>query len=264
VLGFKPSFGLIPRYGMMPVSRELDHVGLFGNSVADIALLFSVLATPDDRDPDCYGHLAEATQRDPSQPIKFALIRGPHWAEIESSAEQALLHSVESLRDAGATVTEIDLPAEFNAYLDHVDALLCAGLAANHGTDYDRFPEQLSAKIHQLIEKGRALASFTYVQARQAAVAYNIVLATILSRFDAIVAPVTLGTASEGLEDTGSPIFCALWSLCGLPAISIPAGKNNGLPLAIQLVGRRTRDRDLLRIAEWVNHTLSQQVDKAG
>jgi Asp-tRNA(Asn)/Glu-tRNA(Gln) amidotransferase A subunit family amidase len=84
-------------------------------------------------------------------------------------------------------------------------------------------------------------------------VRYCIALDQILAQYDAILTPVTMGTAPLGLEDTGSPLFCSLWTLCGLPALSIPMGMaENKLPLAIQLVGRPARDGDLLAIAHWL------------
>ena len=74
----------------------------------------------------------------------------------------------------------------------------------------------------------------------------------LLHDFDAILTPVTTGPAPEGLKNTGSPRFCSLWTLCGLPAIALPIGKTpDGLPLACQLVGRRNGDRQLLQVADY-------------
>ncbi|MUL36220.1 amidase [Gloeocapsopsis dulcis] len=248
IFGFKPSFGVISRYGLMPSSRELDHVGIFARSIADIGLVLSVLAGTDARDPDCYATLI-APPPQKNHP-KLALVLGSQWFQIETEAKQALFNSVTTLVAAGATVSQVDLPSEFDAYLDHVEVLCAAGIAANHSADYELHAQEMSPKLQQLIVRGRNINAIAYAKARHAVVDYNITLAKILSEFDAILTPVTTGTAPYGLENTGSFVFCALWTLCGLPAISIPVGVSNGLPLGIQLVGKRLRDRELLEIAQ--------------
>jgi Asp-tRNA(Asn)/Glu-tRNA(Gln) amidotransferase A subunit family amidase len=251
ILGFKPSFGMISRYGLMPSSRELDHVGLFARSVADITLALNVLVAADPRDPDCYGSLIPCAPR--TRAPKLALILEPNGSplQLESEAKAALMESAATFAAAGAIVTETVLPSEFAAYFDHIDVLATAGMATHHGADYDRYADQMSPKFRQVIERGRRFSAIAYAQARQAAVDYNRMLSK-LGTFDAILTPATTGTAPLGLENTGSPIFCALWTLCGLPAISIPVRKaSNGLPLGIQLVGSRSKDLDLLAIADW-------------
>ncbi len=72
-------------------------------------------------------------------------------------------------------------------------------------------------------------------------------------RYDAIITPAAFGTAPKGLESTGEPAFCALWTLCGMPAPSVPSLQGaSGLPLGVQLVGARHRDARLLRTARWL------------
>lgn len=256
ILGFKPSFGLISRYGLMPSSRDLDHVGIFARRIADITLTLNVLAATDGRDPDCYGTLAPRSPSTGSP--KFALILGPDGSRLELEAEAALRESAAALTAAGAIVTEIALPSEFAAHFDHINILATASMAANHGADYDRYADQMSPKLRHLIEQGRHISAIIYAEARQAAVHYNLYLSQLWLNFDAILTPVTTGTAPQGLDNTGSPIFCALWTLCGLPAISLPVRKaSNGLPLGIQLVGARSQDLDLLALADWVMGCLS-------
>lgn len=260
IFGFKPSFGTISRYGLMPSCRELDHVGIFACSVADIVLTLHVLAAVDPRDPDCYGAIVPRSPN--STPPKLALILNPNESLLEAEAKAALLESAAALAAAGAIVTEISLPPEFATHFDHIDVLTSASMAANHGADYDRYAHQMSPKLQQVIQRGRSLPTLAYAQARQAAVHYNLCLSKLWLNFDAILTPVTPGTAPRGLENTGSPIFCALWTLCGLPAISIPVRKaDNGLPLGIQLVGARSKDLDLLAIASWAVGCLSNLPD---
>lgn len=263
VVGFKPSFGSISRYGAMPVSRELDHVGIFARTVRDIQLICAELVSLDRRDPDCVGiwqpksDAVLFSQGGRRSVQKIALIQTPFWHEIDAEAQERLQQSAQAIQAEGIEVIPIDLPDEFSDCLQPVQVLMSAGLAAYHGQDYDQQPEQLSPKLRQLIEQGRCFTAIDYAKARQLTAHYCITLAKILSDQDAILTPVTTGTAPSGLEDTGSPMLCALWTLCGLPAISIPAGKaENGLPLAVQLVGRRMGDADLLEFAAGVRLVL--------
>lgn len=267
ILGFKPSFGLISRYGAMPVSRDLDHVGVFARSIPDIALLCSILVAPDGRDPDCLGGVFSSVENYKipkcDNPPRFALIRSSLWQQAEEEAHTVIMQSVTAFRAAGAEIVEVDLPPEFDTYLDDVDVLVCEGLVVNHGKDYDNHYEQLSPKIRELMERGRAASPLAYAKVRKSVAGKAIELDKIFAQFDVILTPVTTGSAPHGIENTGSPIFCALWTLCGLPAISIPAGKaKNELPLAIQLVGRCAGDVNLLAIADWVVRVLDNASNK--
>jgi Asp-tRNA(Asn)/Glu-tRNA(Gln) amidotransferase A subunit family amidase len=75
----------------------------------------------------------------------------------------------------------------------------------------------------------------------------------IFERCDAIVTPAAPGTAPAGLQATGDPAFCTLWTLCGMPALNLPLMRGeNGLPMGVQLVGQRGGDARLLRTARWL------------
>ena len=253
VLGFKPSFGAISRFGVMPVCRDLDHVGVFARSLADITLLCSVLIGPDGRDPDCTGsgmlpHLPHLG-RSP----RLGLVHTSAWSEVDPEAQATLVDSGEKLAQAGARVTEVSMPSTWADYLATLDVLMACGAAVNHGQDYDRHGQALSLQLRQVIERGRCYGSLAYGAARQAVVNYSAALAPAWAEVDALITPVITGPAPQGLDDTGSFKFCGPWTLLGLPALSIPVGRaKNTLPLAIQLVGPRGADQALLALADWV------------
>jgi Asp-tRNA(Asn)/Glu-tRNA(Gln) amidotransferase A subunit family amidase len=256
VLGFKPSFGLISRYGAMRVSRDLDHVGFFARSVADLRLIHSVLAIADSRDPDSCSLAPQAAS--PSFPSNFALYKTPFWDQIAPETQQHFLDCVALIQSAGVSVTTLNLPSKFHHAFEMTQRIMHIGLALNHGSDYDQYPDRLSQPMRDWIEHGRQLTAIDYLQDLQMRDDYRQVLAHVFTQYDAILTPVTLGPAPANLSDTGSPMLCALWTLCGLPAISIPAGRSaNGLPLAVQLVGKLYQDQELLQIAEWVTERLA-------
>ncbi|PSR18844.1 amidase [filamentous cyanobacterium CCP3] len=258
VLGFKPSFGAISRFGVMPVCRDLDHMGVFARSLADIVLLCSVLMGADGRDPDCWGADGWGMGSPSDLPKlgrspRIGFVRTSAWHEVEAEAQAALVDSLELLTEAGATVAEVSMPSTWDEYLATIDVLMACGAAVNHGGDYDRHGEALSPQLRQVIERGRAYGSLAYSAARQAVVDYSIALAPLWAEYDALITPVTTGPAPEGLHNTGSFKFCGPWTLLGGPALSIPVGRaKNQLPLAIQLVGARGADGHLLAVANWV------------
>ena len=128
-----------------------------------------------------------------------------------------------------------------------------ADLAGSYADEYARGKEQLSASLRGQIERGRQVTAVDYRQSVESIADMQEALDEIFDRFDAILTPATLGTAPAGLESTGDPLMCTLWTLTGLPAVSLPLlHGGNGLPLGVQLVGRREDDARLLRTARWL------------
>ena len=109
------------------------------------------------------------------------------------------------------------------------------------------------------IEQGREVRAVDYLRALGRVPELNASLTELFEqRYDAILTPAAFGTAPKGLESTGDPAFCALWTLCGMPALNVPLMQGaNGLPLGVQLVGARHRDAQLLRTARWLVTHLS-------
>jgi len=140
-----------------------------------------------------------------------------------------------------------------SAELDHVGLFACAfGLATHHGEVIHRHRDQVSDLLLTWVERGERLDETEYKAIQQRADAYRSALSDIFAAYDAILTPVTTGAAPPGLESTGSPIFCGLWTLCGVPAINLPLVKDPfGLPLGCQLVGKYLADFSLLTWARW-------------
>ncbi|MEM9486578.1 MAG: amidase, partial [Cyanobacteria bacterium P01_F01_bin.116] len=259
IFGFKPSFGLISRHGMMPVSQVLDHVGVFARCLDDIQQLLTVLAKPDSRDPDCQFSeqivsfeqpLSEKLENE-GRILRLGLIKTLHWRHAEDVAQSRLLKAVDVLKQADIRVELVSLPAEFDRYWSIVQTLCAYGLYQNHGNLLTEYPDQCSPRLKSWLKRGQSISDNAYQQACQGRDRYRELLAPIFAQYDAVIAPVTTGSAPLGLENTGSPIFCGLWTLCGLPALNIPLGYTvKSLPLGCQLVGALYSDRQLLNIAQ--------------
>ncbi|WP_025035928.1 amidase [Bradyrhizobium sp. DOA9] len=259
VVGFKPTHGLISRSGALELSRTLDHVGVFGRSVEDVALLAEVLAGFDPEDPDtrpvaCPPFTAVAAS-EPPLPPRFAFVRSPVWDQAEPVTRDAFAELVEVLGDASS---DVELGPSFAKAVDMHRIVMEVDMAHNLRRDYQRGADRLSTRLCQAIERGRTHLAVDYCNALSGIAPLNQALDHIFDEYDAILTPAAPG-AAPGIETTGNPIFCSLWTYLGVPAISLPLmSSETGLPLGVQLVGRRGNDARLLRTAHWLVRTLGR------
>jgi Asp-tRNA(Asn)/Glu-tRNA(Gln) amidotransferase A subunit family amidase len=249
VFAVKPSYGLVSRAGMLTLSRKLDHVGAFARSLADLALVLDVIAGPDPADPDTQPFAAadfRAVQAEPPPlPPRFAFVRTPVWHKVEPDTKVAFDELATAL---GASVSSVDLPESFAEAWEVHRTIMAAGMAHNLAPLVAR--GQPSETMRELLAHGRAITAVDYFAAIAKAERYAASLADIFDEHDAILTPAAAGVAPKGLGATGDPAFCTLWTLTGLPSLSLPllAGEG-GLPLGVQLVGSAGHDARLLRTA---------------
>jgi Asp-tRNA(Asn)/Glu-tRNA(Gln) amidotransferase A subunit family amidase len=259
VYGFKPTHGLIARSGVLKQSRALDQIGVFARTLEDIALISEQLLGADDADPET-GPRARlpllATLREaPPLPPEIAFVKTPMWERAEPQTREAFAELVVHL---GARVTEVELPASAGRAWEWQRTVMEAEMAANYDAEWERGRDRLSASLRAQLERGRAITSLDYQKALARMPLVNQALAEIYSSYDAILTPSAVGTAPRGLESTGDPAFCTLWTFCGMPALNLPLMTGaDGLPLGVQLVGPRMGDARLLRTARWLTGTLS-------
>jgi Asp-tRNA(Asn)/Glu-tRNA(Gln) amidotransferase A subunit family amidase len=254
VVGFKPTFGAIPRTGILAQAPSLDTVGVFARTVPDAALLAETLYGHDPRDrataPAPAPRLFEtATARPPLPPV-FALVRPPGWDEADPDTRAALEELAAHLGDQ---CFEVPLPAAFAEAAEARKRINLAELAKCYHPYERRGRDALSEPLRSAIDAGQAIPARDYIAALDWPEVLNAALDQIFTRCDAILAPAAPGPAPEGLGSTGSPIFNGLWTLCGTPAVTIPVIEaSNGLPMGAQLIGRRGDDGRLLRTARWL------------
>jgi Asp-tRNA(Asn)/Glu-tRNA(Gln) amidotransferase A subunit family amidase len=254
VYGFKPTHGLIPRHGMMRLSRALDHVGLFARSCEDIALLAEQIAGYDGRDPDTRPRarppFVATAAEEPPLPPHLAFVKGPTWDRATPELREAFDELIAAL---GERVSEIALPEFTGEALGWQRTIMEAEMAASLTVEWDRGRDKLSEQLRALLERGRAVPALEYQQALARIPLLNEGFAEVFDRVDALITPAAPGTAPKGLESTGDPSFCSLWTLCGMPALSLPLMRGaDGLPMGVQLVGARGTDARLLRTARWL------------
>jgi Asp-tRNA(Asn)/Glu-tRNA(Gln) amidotransferase A subunit family amidase len=260
VYGFKPTHGSIPRTGILQLSRTLDHVGLFARSVEDLALLLEQLQGYDEGDPDTRPRARVAFQKlaaeePPIEPM-LAFIKTPHWERAAADNKEAFKELTEALGDR---VEELELFPSATEAWDWHRTIMEAEMAANLEPLWLAGKEKLSDRLRALIERGREVRAVDHQRAlRRIAPTVESLDELFMQRYDAILTPPALGTAPKGLGATGDPVFCSLWTLLGMPAITLPLMQGeNGLPLGVQLVGRKNYDARLLRTARWLEQKVS-------
>ena len=255
VYGFKPTHGLVPRHGMLQLSRSLDHVGFFARTVEDLALLAEQLVGYDERDPDSRPRARvpyrEIAAEEPPLPPMFAFVKTPRWGMVMDDAREAFAELAGAL---GERVEELELLGPAAEALEAASIIADAELALNLRREWETGRSRLSPALVERLEHGRDVRALEYLGALTRVPEIIESFAELFAqRYDAILTPAASGTAPEGLDSTGDPAFCTLWTLCGMPAISVPLMQGaNGLPLGVQLVGPRHGDARLLRTARWL------------
>ena len=261
VVGYKPSYGLISRKGVLLLSDFLDHVGVFANTVEDVAFLAELMMGYDADDsamvPRARPRLLETAQSKPPVKPLFAFVKSPSWDKASEDTHLGLAELGELLGDQ---CDEVELPELFGRGIDCLHDIMAADFAKNLQSYYQRGADQLSATMKEWIERGVGVTAVDYNRAKEWRGVFNGGLNEIFERYDAILTPAAPGEAPLGLESTGDPSFSTLWTLCGVPCVSLPLLQGeNGLPIGAQLVGPHGDDARLLRSAHHLMERLSDE-----
>jgi Asp-tRNA(Asn)/Glu-tRNA(Gln) amidotransferase A subunit family amidase len=188
---------------------------------------------------------------------RIAFIKPPGWDGADDDTKSAFNELAGVLGD---TCDEVDLPDPFENALDWHRIIMHTDFAKNLSSYYERGKDELSDVLRGLIEEGQNVLAVDYIRAVDWIEILNAGLERVFERYDAILTPAALGVAPAGIELTGDPIFCRLWTLCGTPAVTLPILEGaNGLPMGAQLVGARGDDARLLRTARWLVNRIADK-----
>ncbi len=260
VYGFKPTHGRISRHRVLRQSGVLDQIGVFASSLEDAALITEQIMAYDDRDPDMRMQarpvLLRSLSQTPPVPPRLAFVKTPMWDQAEPDTKEAFAGLIARLGD---TAAEFALPKIFNDVVEQHRIIMEADIAGSFAAEYERGRDKLSAVLVEMIERGQKVLAVDYNRAVDYKTVLNRAFETVFNRYDAILTPATTGEAPAGLASTGNPVFCTIWTLCGMPAITLPILKGpQGLPLGVQLVGSVGDDARLLRTARWLVETVGR------
>ncbi|MBN1224892.1 MAG: amidase [Candidatus Aminicenantes bacterium] len=260
LVGFKPHFGRISTYGVVPLSWTLDHVGLFAKCVEDAGIIFQAIAGNDPRDIHSLNEPVPTSSENLKnpKPPRFGVVRDFFYDNADEEMKEHVNDAAERLKTEGALVEEVSFPAHyFDSVFENGKTIMKVEAAACHQEMFTAHKDLYSPKIRAFIEEGLRIPSVDYAKALQTRLKQRTQLPYHFDAFDAFLTPAAPGAAPPGLENTGSPVMQAPWTILGVPTISLPLGLNEeGFPLGIQIAGPPRAEDILFSAARWCERIL--------
>ena len=254
VVGYKPSYGLISRNGVLRTSNKLDHIGVFGKTVEDVALLAKVLIKKDSYDEATIHfsseNMLEECKKGPLYDPKFIFYKTDAWKIIDKKSRDAFEYFIKSFRK---NIEIFDTPSYFKDINKYHQIIHETDLANNFGLYFKKYKKKLSKYMQDAIIKGNKHSAKDYAEAidfmKRSYDSYE----EVFEDYHGVLTPSSPGVAPKGLKSTGTAEFNKVWSYLGTPCISLPLlqGENN-MPLGVQLVGARYDDHRFLGVANWL------------
>jgi aspartyl-tRNA(Asn)/glutamyl-tRNA(Gln) amidotransferase subunit A len=268
VVGLKPTFGRVSRYGVHPLAWTLDHPGPMARTVRDVALMLDAIAGADPNDPatlsappaePCAAALDDARAQERAlRRLRIGVPDRYFFDGLHAEAASAYRVAVGTLAELGCAVRDVRLPDLFEAGMEAHDLIHNVEAAAVHVDRYRTRAEEYGQKLRAFIETGLQVPAPTYVRAQQVRTKLIEEMRELLRDVDVLATPAALGPAPEGLASTGSPVMNRPFSFLGFPSLTVPCGWTAvGLPLGLQLAGRPFEELTILRIAAGYEGTTS-------
>ena len=256
IVGLKPTYGRISRYGVVPVSWSLDHVGILTRTVADAAIMLTALSGEDRNDPGTLRQpvpdFTELMNAETENPPRIGLIReyfedyATHemWSHAEAVAQK--------LAGSGAEVIEIGLPESFEYAHSMQRIVMNVECGAFHEANHRTRADEYGPRIRSGIEMGLVMPTATYLKALKLRRRFRDEMNEMAQQVDVLMMPATPSPAPKDLNTTGDAAFQAPWTAAGLPTIVVPTGLSNlGMPMAVQLAAPLSQEGKLLGAALW-------------
>ncbi|MBI2885923.1 MAG: amidase [Chloroflexi bacterium] len=258
VVGFKPTFGRVSRYGVIPLSYSLDHVGVIVRSVEDAALALQALAGHDPRDPASSPRAAAGIPTPLSQvgnPPRLGLVQ-----DLLDRAQPEVREHVrgvsQRLAGGGAAVQEVHLPLPMELILAVHRTIMQAEAAAVHAGLLAAHADHYGPMLRAYLEVGHLIPSAAYLHAQRLRRRFRTLAGSLFEGVDVLLTPTVSNTAPDR-STTGDPSFQGVWTLLGYPTISLPSGLSaDGLPFGVQLVAPPFAEGTLLTVARWCEAAL--------
>ena len=254
VVGYKPSYGLISRNGVLRTSYSLDQIGMFGRKVEDVAMLAKVLIKKDKYDAATIHYSTEnilsETKKGPIFEPKFIFYKTDHWKIIDKKSRESFEYFIKSFKK---NIEIFDTPSYFKDIHKYHQIIHETDLANNFSVYFKKFKKKLSKYMQDAISNGNKYTAKEYAEAidfmKRSYESYE----EVFEDYHGVLSPSSPGVAPKGLKSTGTAEFNKVWSYMGTPCISLPLleGENN-LPLGVQIIGDKYDDHRFLGVANWL------------
>ena len=254
VIGYKPSYGLISRNGVLRQSFLLDHVGIFSRTVDDLAFISQEIIKRDTEDRSTIsfasGNFLNIAKEDPPFDPRFIFFKTDMWKNLD---KETIKNFEKFVKEQGSNVEIHDTPSYFKDIMKYHKIIHETDMAYAFSDYYKNSKNKLGKELVKAIERGQNYKSRDYVEAVENRDYFYKIFSEVFNDYHAILTPAASGVAPKGLKSTGSPEFSTIWTFLGMPSISLPllSGSNN-LPLGVQLVGEKFDDARLMRTANWI------------
>jgi len=260
IVGLKATYGRISRYGVVPVSWSLDHVGILVRTVEDAALMLQVMSGEDPKDPgsstepvpDFLGQMAEN-----NKPPRIGVVTDYY---SENSTPETWAHTeevVQTLKAAGAEIVEIGLPDSFGSCHSAQRIVMNVECAAFHEQFHATQAEDYGPRVRSGMEMGMLVPATKYLQAMRLRRQFRLDMVQTVGQVDALLTPATPAPAPKDRNTTGDASFQVPWTTSGLPTVTLPSGlSEGGMPLAVQLGGLPFEEGKLLGVSKWCETAL--------
>jgi len=248
-VGYVGTRGTFSLRGVQPLAQSLDSLGLMARRVEDVAFMRALLL----RDSDVQSGFAA------QKPKRVLVAAGGLIGETDPAMQQALIALAERIQAQDVEVLALESDACLDEMVAHHQSIMSYEVARNLAIE-SAHPEQLSEPLSELIENGLNLSREAYLRSLTIADATAESLWQPHLGADVILAPAAPGVAPEGHGKTGAPHMSRPWQAMGLPVVNVPGMEDEqGLPLGVQLVGRRQDDDALLGYAGWLEKLMQTE-----
>ena len=261
VVGYKPSFGLISRTGILKQSSFLDQVGVFSHTVEDAAYFSKVLIKKDLYDCDTVHYSADNMMDELEKELefepKFIFYKTESWKKISKKNQEIFNYFIKSFKK---NVEVFDEPSYFKDIFKYHKIIHETDMARSFSDYYRLSKKSLGKNLIKAIERGKKYSAYEYGEAidfrSRAYESYK----EVFDDYYGVITPSSLGVADKGLESTGSPELSTIWTYMGLPTLNLPvlSGENN-LPLGLQIIGNKFDDLRFLKYAKWLEQEMSDE-----
>ena len=262
IVGFKPTFGLVSRYGVLPVSWTLDTVGPMTRTVRDAAFMLNAIAGHDSRDSSTSTLPVKDFSVDLDKEIKgirIGILEEALSATIEPEIGEIFQKAVVILKDLGACVEDVSIsllkPTKFS------NIIMLTEYATVHEEVYKSQGDKISSQARNAIEDGLLIRGIDYVKANQEFISFKEDCASMWDSFDILIGPterITAPTIKDASENKGDknqiPTLSSLvnfFNITGAPSLTVPCGfTSKGMPVGMQIAASEFNDPLVLRVAQ--------------